>query len=858
MEKKLEVLSAALKLKEESSPPDGVDVDLSPVNSAASSEGPERATTSASFTPANNLDTTTTTSTTTADQRRSSGTTTRPNEHTLPSPFKTPLDSYPRPSPHTNGPSLPPPGSNTHYYPKGSGPPLASLSSTPESLTEAPEMNDIKEIRRKMVHLWNIMHRNSTVRLEHVENAPRMRTPTYDNDPVSQGVITLEDAHRRLVTYRQDIYQRYSLVELPEEMTVERLRRECPVLFLSIMCITSVSVEGQQHRDSCIVLHNQAMDAIIYETMIVGNKSLELLKCLILLSMWYNTPEMYHHQKSHLITHLCITLAIDLGLGGATYENHQADGIRYDRILKPYLLLNPQTPECRKLWLCVYISSIHVSTIIKRPVFLMWSKYTEECCTILEQPERDLTFRRVAALARLNHLHEEISAVLQSVESNSPPDVNDPKTRYIIRYFEHKLQQISGMVSLGTNVYATALYIVQIYLHEFVMYVKFNKELGRAPYCDYSLAIGQLNVSVHTAQAIGWCYSGATKCLEVLSSQSVEEIALLPLFCYSRAAFSASTLLKLRTLYLTTPEFHQICTVKSSSLTPLSTLMKKLDQVIERFPFANLAVNFCFVMQVLICHFDRQLHYFFHPEENPRKNSSTMEGGGTRPTENGEATATSFTSPGGGPAILNNNNNNSSHLKPPMSSSRRESVMNPDSPLDILSSVAIDGGLQKRLDEDNAATPPPASNNLDGSGNGSGVPPHLALNGDTRSATPGGSGPGGYMNMPMNRRLSSVYGNGSGTGNGTPTQGDAQGFSGPQPPPQSLLASTDPAMTDYLSNGLGASLPTGTGAAAAAAAAAAGGKFDPQQPDYPSWLVTDDFWKELVPGAEALSMFDMY
>lgn len=69
----------------------------------------------------------------------------------------------------------------------------------------------------------------------------------------------------------------------------------------------------------------------MYDVMILGNKTLELLKCLVLINMWYNTPEMYHHQKAHLITHMCITMAFDLGLGGySTGAASSGPSLRYN------------------------------------------------------------------------------------------------------------------------------------------------------------------------------------------------------------------------------------------------------------------------------------------------------------------------------------------------------------------------------------------------------------------------------------------------------------------------------------------------------------------------------------------------
>lgn len=57
--------------------------------------------------------------------------------------------------------------------------------------------------------------------------------------------------------------------------------------------------------DTALIINNQSIDSVMYDVMILGNKTLELLKCLVLINMWYNTPEMYHHQKL-ISLHICV------------------------------------------------------------------------------------------------------------------------------------------------------------------------------------------------------------------------------------------------------------------------------------------------------------------------------------------------------------------------------------------------------------------------------------------------------------------------------------------------------------------------------------------------------------------------
>lgn len=697
--------------------------------------------------------------------------------------------------------------------------PRASLSSTPDSIrdydsgTTQVRMKDVKEIREKMVSLWNTMSENSRLRLMDIAKQERMFSPTYETDVISQGLITVAEANERLTTYRANLFNKYTLIDVPENLTVEVMRRENPLLFLTIMAVTSVALKGHDHKRVCITIHNQAVDTLIYETTMLGRKNLEILKCLILLNMWYNTPETYQHQKNHLITHLCTTLAVDLGLGGTPFESQQSNSMKYDRLIRPDVLVNPRTAECRKLWLCVYISSVHVSMVIKRPIYLMWSRYTEECCEVLEQPDRSLMERRLAALARLNHLTEEITRVLQGMDSQAPPDLNDPLTQYIIKEFEIKLKALEDRADMGSQLFQTALHFVQIFLHEFAMYVPVSERLGRAPFSEFSLAMGTMRLSTHTAQAIGWCYSSAIKCLEIIASQTVEEIAIMPLFCYMRMTFSASTLLKLRTLYLTTPDFHQVCTVKSASLEPINQLIDKLDQVIAEHPFANLAVNFCFVLHVLICHFDRQLHYFYNPNDQYQKEGQTVNTTfSTKNSRYGDSTPINDYSSN----ITNKIDNNSiNHTK--------------------------NGSINTKL--------PPVSNstyNTPGSSSGINVEisPQIFNGKDNIPNIP--------RSEAVERRYSELRGSNSMT--------DKLEFL------SAIATSPLPSLTtphggdfrndneaDFLPRP--SQLPQYEGIKADQVESV---NSTQNMRDYPSWLITDDFWKDLVPSVEALTGFDMF
>lgn len=653
------------------------------------------------------------------------------------------MASKPIPSPSSvksNTVSIP--AHNTHSIPGVSvnnseaqqAAPLAESLSEPLTEPRDSEFN-VGEIRAKLFEQWQLIANHDRFRVENVNSAPRSRSPSIENDIVSQGVISIAEAERRLHMYKSILYKTYPIITIPEEMDITTMRKELPFLFLTIMNVSSSllqvddadmlargselykkeqsnstpvapgshasnmpdadksngqpSTHEEKHAQAfktAVTINNQCIDSIMYDVMILGNKTLELLRSLILINMWYNTPEMYHHQKAHLITHMCITVAFDLGLGGyctgaassgpslqqswvsgkASFMNTEpsktnedplnvsgspdsankgkagdsannetninngssSKSIKYDRILRPYMLLNPHSYTCRKLWLCVYMCSINVSLVIKRPVYMMWSRYTEECCEMLEHPDRPSDERRIAVIARLHHLLEQLSTALQTNDPRNPPNVNDPRTQSLLKYFEWQLNKISKKsVEDGFRSFNVTFYAIQLFLFESAMYIPYSATLGRSPYTEYSLALGVLKTTMAVTEALGACHSASTNMIKLFISQSPQELSCIPMFTYSRMVLAVSVLLKLRTLYLTVPDMRSVCVVTEEQVKQIGVLLEKLDIVNDKYAFANCTLNYSLVVRILVYHYERQLHFYNEYQKGLLKQQQSKKNG---------------------------------------------------------------------------------------------------------------------------------------------------------------------------------------------------------------------------------------
>lgn len=804
---------------------------------------------------------------------------------------------------------------------------------------------DINEIRTKLRDQWYKITHNDSARVHNLDNSPRRGLPKFDTDIVSQGLISEEEAEYRLHVFRTQFQQRLPILSQPSGVTNIELRREKPMLFLTIMAIVSGAMEGESSSEPAaaptarkdnvkrtnlidllstappdskvspsprkfytnfnksLIINNQCIESLMYEIMIRNKKTLELLESLILINLWYNSPEMHIYHKSHILTNLCIIMAIDMGLGGysspspappapGSKEEIEAANRRnndpltdvskdttaasttsrrliygsqrqskYDQVIHPFNLLNPHTYQCRKLWLCVYIASVQLSSQLKRPMNNVWSMYTEECCEILEKEDRPGDERLAAVLARLYRIIELVGEGFQSADQKTPPDMNDPCIQTLVKYLGVQMNKvIPPELKESSQDFAIQWHSLQLILHKPVLYTRLSPRLGRSPYSNFSLAVGHLNITLSVARSLGTCYSSSVKLIQLFNDMTIDELVSAPLTTYARIVLAVSIILKMRALYLTVPEFKNVCSVTSDELQGIHTLMSKMDQAMDIYPFSNCVLNYSLVLRILIYHSDRLLNFYWE-DMTKRKQQQKQ-----KQQQNEAAGATNgFFYEEGVDAEKKTNGLDRRYTEPG------------SSPLDILSNIAADSYQQ--------TTTVPSGNGSGSSGPGP-VPGFLPV-----VTAPTGVGLHPQQHPPQRQHRQQQHqqqqqqqhqlGGISATGNhvsvyypaATATSAAAAaGITATIPGvlPHSTGMAAVPATSTTVS-GVGASAAAAFTTTSAAAMApppipsnssntgpgSISGQVGASLEDgFPMWLFMDESWKDLVSGAEALSGFE--
>lgn len=392
-------------------------------------------------------------------------------------------------------------------------------------------------------------------------------------DPVSKGLLSESEAEERLETIKQHVMKKYPFISVSSNSTVNSLRTETPLLFATMMSVASMFLPHADPEDKDLCLEVLVIETLTREVLVAGNKSIELLKSLLTLCVWYNSPEVFHHRRYHIINSLCLTMIHDLALSGRPYffYNREEGSIRRASLDKA------DTKECARLMLMVYLTTIAICLFLRRKIYVSWSENVEEAFLLLRSSSSPQD-KAIALYASLNHLLEKIFYSVQS--KSSTEDFNSARMTYIITDLQRQLDLIRLQFNVAQDDYSVLAYFysVQAYLHE--------PELQKlAPNTDE--ANNGLQLSQYVIDSIERCCNSCITALRNFLNCPPDEVAMMPLFYASRITYTAGMLLRLRYFCLSMPSVAKYNLVSEQALTLIQDLSTLFFEASERFPRNN-------------------------------------------------------------------------------------------------------------------------------------------------------------------------------------------------------------------------------------------------------------------------------
>jgi hypothetical protein len=162
-----------------------------------------------------------------------------------------------------------------------------------------------------------------------------------DLDVIERGILTMETASKLFQTYMDDLYPHYPAVPFPPGTSAEIIRRTQPTLFLAVIAAGAAKTDPHLYS----ALNSEVLTAYAHRTVMRSEKSLELVKSMIISAVWYYPPGRFSQLKFYEYIHMAATMAMDLGIGTNPKASRSRRGLDSN---KPSPESDPDIPRDEK------------------------------------------------------------------------------------------------------------------------------------------------------------------------------------------------------------------------------------------------------------------------------------------------------------------------------------------------------------------------------------------------------------------------------------------------------------------------------------------------------------------------------
>ncbi|CAK9438837.1 uncharacterized protein LODBEIA_P30610 [Lodderomyces beijingensis] len=423
----------------------------------------------------------------------------------------------------------------------------------------------------------------------------RLLRNTVLPDSVSKGLLSLGEAEHRLKLYRERIFAFLPLVEIPADLNADQLRMQQPFLFNAVMSASNTVNPTSVPSDQALALDNEAIRSVCDEVMVVGTKSVELIKSILVLSLYYNSPEMFRQRRYHLLNTVCVSLLHDLGIVARPMYSFTDGAVKQD-------LEQKTNEEYRSLVLIIYFNTVSICLILRRSIYIKWTSYVEECCAMLENSQFE-KYRKLALFARINAALEKIHHIIHS------SDMDDRRTStssYIIAELHHTLTELRKRIKDDDHAFSSYYYSVEAYLHEPNLNHIFNQESTK--------------LSARSVKAISCCTKFCLAALNEYTKLSLDQVAQMPLAFGSRVMYTGGMLLRLRYLVMSLPSHIDKEMVPRDAVVTIQRVVRLVEQAHVQHPDNHLLKKTRLVMQLFTQTYATQIEELLYKNNETPQN----------------------------------------------------------------------------------------------------------------------------------------------------------------------------------------------------------------------------------------------
>ncbi|KPM43980.1 hypothetical protein AK830_g2648 [Neonectria ditissima] len=356
-------------------------------------------------------------------------------------------------------------------------------------------------------------------------------------DPLSTGLVGHKQAEELYWAFCHSFAPLYPIVHVPESWTYEATRRVRPALFRAILTAASTSTDPSLSP----ALFVDTGKYLAAKVVVAGEKSLDLIQALLVLSTWQQPPEKFQGLKFSQHAQMAATMVMDL----------QSSNDEQYKIPEPDQTMMPSDnllETCRSFPACYFLCS-SIALSFRRPSVLRYGPWVERCIKTLEMaPFLHLNDSRLLAWVKLQRLAEE-SLAMVGFDEASPVDFSDARTRFILKHCGDSVtrwrQSIAKDIMCGPL--EIHYHMILVSLSEPSLYNDHEISDFRPPYVIRALPLAKKPPSTGQMKGTGAVTQCAVSAQHLISSfldLSVEVLRSVPVITYTRMAYAVIVLVK--------------------------------------------------------------------------------------------------------------------------------------------------------------------------------------------------------------------------------------------------------------------------------------------------------------------------
>ncbi|KAJ5971680.1 uncharacterized protein N7479_001598 [Penicillium vulpinum] len=376
----------------------------------------------------------------------------------------------------------------------------AKVRCSPE--TDGPCKRDVAALEAKLDRMVAMLAASERSARERLESDPATRSSsTFEENTAAPDEI---EGQVLMEIFLKKMFPLFPFLVIPPHVTAEELRREKPFLYLNISMVACQNAPRQREIAD-------AVQAYVAEHIVMrGEHSLDLLQGLMVNVAWFisvsrsprsnpgeQLPDGRKFDETHHVVrntaqldtfvHLLVAQSLSSGLNQAlTYQKNLNYPLTY---LKENVNEDPvRTLEERRTYLgCYYLTTMLSICVKDLGPIIRFTRYTDECCNVLEQVAEYPTDAYLVQLVRVMNLADRIHHTLYhtDLDFSSISSVHPP-IGLSIRWLETELKQLKARMpseSPHSDILKLHYSTLEIHLYRIAL----SNEPSKSNYGDHPL-----------------------------------------------------------------------------------------------------------------------------------------------------------------------------------------------------------------------------------------------------------------------------------------------------------------------------------------------------------------------------------